>query len=105
VPVYDAFFTNHAGSDTDWAADDLVVFAPEPGPEWLEWLEGTYPIPQSLTLSGDAAQALASLQPAQGMFSYAAVSINPPGVTQYFGDTFLPVIKVPNAIFIADVTP
>jgi hypothetical protein len=105
LPIYGAFFNDADGSNQSWGIGDTVVFTPEPDPTWLAWLEGTYPIPTELSLNADASAALNSLTPAQGSFSYATVSVDPPGITQYSGDTFLPIIKAVNAIFIADVVP
>lgn len=103
IPGSSAYYQTGAGVDTALCATDTVVFTPEPGPDWLGWIEGSYPIPTNLGISGDAASVLSSLTQVQGMFAYAAASLNPPGVTMYVGDTFLPVIKAPKAIFIADV--
>ena len=103
LPLTDAFFNDYTDTAQSWMPTDTVVFTPEPSPEWWGWLEGTFPVPTGLSISGDASAALRSLSPVKGPFSYAAVSIDPPGVTQYGGDTFLPIIKAPNAIFIADV--
>ncbi len=112
VPIYEQFYNAATGtvggiavtdSDQPWSPVDQVIFTPDPSPDWFEWLEGTYPIPTQLTISGDASAALASLSEVQGMFSYAAMNVDPPGVTMYGGDTFLPVLKVPAAIFQADV--
>jgi hypothetical protein len=105
LPLYGAFFNDAAGTDQTWGIGDTVVFTPEPDPTWFGWLEGTYPIPTDLTINADATAALNSLTQAQGAFSYATVSVDPPGVTQYGGDTFIPVIKAPGAIFMADVVP
>jgi hypothetical protein len=37
------------------------------------------------------------------MFSYGQVTHDPPGVCTWMGDTYMPVLKNPNAIFQADV--
>ncbi len=50
-----------------------------------------------------AAAASAAMQ--FGMFSYAKVTDNPVTVRHFAGDTFLPVLKVPAAVWIADVVP
>ena len=39
------------------------------------------------------------------MFSYATVKDDPVTIKQVGGDTFLPALKVPAAIWQADVTP
>jgi hypothetical protein len=82
---------------------DSVTFTPEPSADWYEMLEGTYPIPQSLRQYTDAQEAAADLKAAQGMFSYCRMSHDPVTITMYAGDTMLPLIKVPEAVFIAKV--
>jgi hypothetical protein len=49
--------------------------------------------------------ALGNFTQAQGAFSYAKVGHNPPGVEHFAGDTFLPLLKNPWAVFLADVVP
>jgi len=104
-PAYGAFFVDKNGTKRDFFGADTVVFMPRPSADWFEIVEGTFPVPTDLTISGDAAAALENFEDVQGMFSYAELATDPPGIKQYGGDTFLPCIKVPGAVFIADVTP
>ena len=85
--------------------DDQVAFTPEPTPDWIGWLEGTYPVPTSVgTVNGDAALTLrSSVTTAAGLFAYGVLNVDPVTVKMVAGDTFLPVLKVPKAIFIAQV--
>jgi hypothetical protein len=104
--VDEAFYVDADNTHQDFFGGDTVVFTPEPSPEWWEVIEGTYPIPTDVgAISADGEAALGSVTAAAGMFSYAAVAHNPVAVEQFAGDTFLPIPKVPGAIFIADVTP
>lgn len=105
VPVYEAFFEDSSSTNQEIFGADTVVFTPEINPEVYELLEGTYAVPSSLNVAGDMAAAMRNMRSVQGVFSYAAVTHNPPGVAMYMGDTFLPVWKVPDALYIADVTP
>ena len=102
-PLNEAFFNDSDGTNQTWASSDAVIFTPEPSPEWWEWLEGTYPVPQNLQISSDASSALSGLAPVAGGFSYAELTTDPPGIKHMAGDTMLPLLKVPAAIFIADV--
>jgi len=102
-PIYESFFEDQDGSNQDLADDDTVVFTPDPSPEWWEVIEGTYAIPSNMVLGGNALDVLATLRNVPGMFSYAEVQTDPPSIKQLAGDTFLPIIKVPNAVFIAKV--
>jgi len=100
-----AFFVDSSGSVQQLVGDDTVIFLPEPSPDWYELIEGSVPIPSSINVSSDATTALRNITEVYGMFSYATVKDDPTGIKQVAGDTFLPVIKVPSAVFIADVTP
>jgi len=65
-------------------------------------------VPTNFELANNATSAVDvahSLREQAGMFSYAEMLTDPPSIKMVAGDTFLPVIKVPKAVFIADVTP
>lgn len=104
--VADAFYTDIDGTNQDlWGADD-ITFCPKPTTGGFHSLMlGTYWCPTSLQAFADGLSAMESLKPVQGMFSYAQVGFNPPGVVHYAGDTALHVFKTPDAIFQADITP
>ncbi len=104
-PAYDAFFEDATGTLQNLVGDDQVVFTPEPSSDWIGWLEGTYPVPTNLgNVAQDAAESLrSSVTTASGMFAYGVVNTDPVTVKMVAGDTFLPVLKVPKAIFIATV--
>lgn len=105
-PVYAAFGVDAAGNVGEFFGGDTVVFTPEPSPDWWELVEGSYLVPTSVgRISEDAGEAAASLALKFGMFSYAKVTDNPVTVEHFAGDTFLPILKVPGAVFIADVAP
>lgn len=105
-PIYEAFFQDKDGVDVDFFDPDTVVFTPDPSPEWWEVVEGSNPVPRDLgNVAADANAALANIMQANGMFSYAVITHNPVAVEQFAGDEHIPLLKVPKAIFIADVTP
>ena len=62
-------------------------------------------VPRSFNAAANMAAGIASLEQVTGRFAYAVPIHNPPTVQMLAGDTFLPVWKVPDAIFQADVTP
>jgi len=106
IPMDDAFYVDQNGAIQSFLGADGIAFLPEASDDWYEMLPGSFAVPTTVDVQGgDATSALSSLQEVNGMFSYAKVSHDPPSITQYAGDTFLPVIKVPGAMFIADVTP
>ena len=103
-PAYEAFFEDDQGNQQDLVGGDQVLFTPEPSMDWLDWLEGTYPVPNNVGhIASDAAAAMSNVGVATGMFSYGQVLSDPVTVKQVAGDTFLPVLKVPKAIFVATV--
>lgn len=104
-PIADAFYVDNDGSIQTWAGGDTVVFTPDVSRDWYEMQQGTYPVPTSVEVQTNAAAAAASIALREGMFSYAKVVDDPTSIKQVAGDTFLPVLKVPGAIAIADVTP
>lgn len=106
-PAYTAFFEDSKGTNRRFWGDDICVFTPdESDMGWWGFIEGSYPIPTDVgQMYGDAIQALNALQTVFGLFGYAQVTNDPVGIRQYGGDTFLPVICVPKAVFIGNVTP
>lgn len=105
VPVSEAFYVDAAGTTRQWFATDKVVFTPEPDPTWWEIIEGTYVVPTSLgNVAADAGAMVAATKEVRGAFSYAKINDDPVTIKHLAGDTFLPVLKVPSAIFIADVS-
>lgn len=105
VPVHGAFFEDSSGTNQTFFGGDKVVFTPEITQDVYELLEGSYQVPSSFNAVSNMSAALGSLKLVHGQFSYAVPIHNPPTAQMFFGDTVLPVWKVPNAIFQADVTP
>ena len=104
LPAYEAFFEDQNGVNQDIVNPDGVTFTPAPSMDWWEWLEGTYPVPTTVgAVTGDGAQAAASIMTAVGMFGYGQVIADPTTIKHVAGDTFLPVLKVPKAVFQAIV--
>ena len=105
-PIDQAFFEDNANAFQDFAAGDAAIFTPDPDPSWWGVIEGSYEVPTNIgTLTSDAMTAAQIFQTVYGKFSYGKVSEDPAGIKHVAGDTVLPVLKVPGAIFIADVTP
>jgi hypothetical protein len=99
-----AFFEDPSGNIQTLLGPDSIVFTPEPSPEWYELVEGSMVVPTDLgKLAGNAGAGLADLREAFGRFAYAKVTDNPVAIEMFAGDTFLPLIKVPAAVFQATV--
>lgn len=105
IPVGRAFFNDANGTDQSWFGADNVVFTPGEDDDWYEMLEGSYPVPTRIDVETDAAAALESFKDVHGMFAYATVAFDPPGIKMFTGDTNLWALKNADAIYIADVTP
>ena len=102
-----AMFVDQNGARQEIWPADRVTFTPDPSRDWYEMLEGSYPVPTDIgAVTSDAlTSAQANIRIARGMFNYAHVLSDPVTVKHLAGDTMLPVLKVPNAIFQADVVP
>lgn len=106
IPFRDAFYEDADGDIQTFTGGDTVVFTPEVSSDWYEVLQGSNLVPTSIGRIGSSGEdMLGSLRDVNGMYSYASVQEDPVTIKHVAGDTFLPVIKVPNAVFIADVTP
>lgn len=102
-PVYQAFYEDQSGTNQSLIGTSKVIFTPEVDDDWWEFLEGSMTVPTSVAISSDAGGALKSFDVTHGMFAYAVPSHNPPTVNMYVGDTNLPVMKNPDAVFSLDV--
>jgi len=102
--AYHSFFVDQNGNRQTLVGDDQVVFTPEPSTAWIGTLEGTYPVPTKAGIITPAEPSVvSSMETRSGMFAYGIASADPPTAKIIYGDTFLPVLKVPSAIFVATV--
>lgn len=102
-PAHEAFFEDANAVLQPLVGPDSVVFLPEPSPDWSGGLEGKYDVPGDTLIGADPLDLLAGMTTMEGMFAYASVQLNPVRIQLIFGHTFLPTLKVGNAIFIANV--
>lgn len=102
----DKWYVDSDGTTQNWVGDNQIVLLPDPSSDWYEIQEGPYLIPEDVgTVYGGSEGAINGFAPVSGRFSYAIKSNDPPGIKQFIGDTFLPVVKVPGAIrYVSDVT-
>jgi hypothetical protein len=84
---------------------DSVVFTPDFDEPWYELIEGSFPIPTDAILAKDAMELMDSLEEAYGHFGFAKMGVDkqPSSIVEFQGDTFLPAILVPYAIYQATV--
>ena len=108
VSAGDLYFDDETGTPQQFFGDDQITITPDYETTWWQHFSGSFPVPQSVGISGDdATTALRNIKQQQGMFSYAKVN-NEGGVTNlehYFGNTFLPMIVSTKAWCTADVVP
>jgi hypothetical protein len=104
IPVQNSFFEDSSGTVTEIFGADSVIFCPEINPMTWSIYEGSYPVPKSIALAQDVEAMLGNFEVQYGPFGFAMM--NPPSqIIGVYGDTFLPRFKVPEAFFLADVTP
>lgn len=107
IPVYEAFFEDQNGTNQLLWNADLVTFMPDISQpnkmDWWNMYEGSYPVPRSLEIQQNPMAALSNFETVYGMFSFAQVSVVPPGMEIYHGDTFLPGLRNEKSIFQATV--
>ena len=84
---------------------DVVCFTPEIDDGWYDLIEGSYPVPAVNFEGENGTDLLDKFIETFGHFGWAqrGMANNPAVIVEYQGDTFLPVIRVPYAIFIAQV--
>ena len=70
---------------------------------WWTCFEGSVPVPKSLDVQRDPMAAISSFEIVYGIFSYAAIKMDPPGIDVFHGDTFLPGLRNEKAPFLAVV--
>jgi len=105
-PGYHGFFADSAGTRQTLIGADTIVFLPEPDPSWYQMQEGFEPVPsENFGVQTDLLSMVANAQMRQGIFQYSQGKTDPLSAKLVYGDNFLPAIHVPEAVFIADVTP
>lgn len=85
-----------SGSRTRFLTQGKAVFMPLPSPEWTEFQVG------KVAVGGTESQAagLPDFPRVNGWASWSVKETNPPGFTVYGRYARLPVIKVPNAVYV-----
>jgi hypothetical protein len=109
IPAYTAFFESDDGTGTKnkiWPTDQ-ITFTPDASggtdpDDWWETLEGSFLIPTTVDIVSSF-QGLDQFKTVYGSFGYAQMSHDPPGAVNFAGDTFLPVLRNPDAIYQAIV--
>lgn len=106
VPVWKASYTKDDNSTkvSLWPANG-VTFIPGESDAAAFWsmFEGSMEVPTTINVLSDAIAALNSLRTVFGGYGYGQVSTKPVAVSAIMGDTFFPAMKIPEAVYPADV--
>jgi hypothetical protein len=105
IPAWKSFYEDSTATVQSFVDDDAIVFLPEVDQSQYEMMEGTFQVPKTFQPTINPASPMSDYEEIQGMFAYSVPSHNPPSATIYVGDTYLPIWKNPQSIWIADVTP
>lgn len=99
----DVFFWEDAtGTTQSLVGDDEVIYLPEPNAQWYDLVQGSYPMADTIDVQGEN---MSGLRMARGMTVQSKLTDDPVSAQMIHRDCFLPVIKVPAAVYISDVTP
>lgn len=106
VPVWESSYTKDDGTKVTLWPENGVTFLPaqSDAPAFWSMFEGSYEVPTNLNITGDAMSALNSLKTVYGAFGFGKVNLSPVCVSTIMGDTFMPVVRLPDTIYIADVS-
>lgn len=107
IPGWKAFYEDANGTNRTIVGDDDVIFFPKcEGAElndWWEMLEGTTPIPTTVNIQNEMSSVLSTFREVVGRFSYGHVILDVPRIRIVAGDVFLPVLRIPSAVYPATV--
>lgn len=105
IPVYESFWEDQDGTNRFVFGDDTIIFTPEPDRNWWEIQDGSYLVPMTFDIVGADAAAANAFKMEFGRFSYGQAIRNPVTAQIFNGNTFMPILKNPNVVYAADVTP
>lgn len=97
-----ALYEDKDGTLQSVMSGDNIAFLPRMGREWYENAEGSAMIADD---KANTAEAFMNQKQVRGMYAYGWGTKNPVTFKVVCGVVHLPAIKVPSALFFADVTP
>ncbi len=104
LPAYHGFYEDQNGTNQALVGDNQICFTPEPSQDWLGWINGGYPVPNSIDVAHDGVEMLSNVSVVHGKFMYAQVTADPVTIKLVYGTTTLPTIRVPKAVYTIDVS-
>ncbi len=105
IPGGRTFFQDQDNTVQTWFGADQVTFFPDLDSEIYEYMEGTIDVPTSTQVFEDISSVWNSFAERLGDFMYALPVMKPITAELIAGSTFLPIWKVPDCLYIADVVP
>lgn len=105
IPAYEAFYEDKDGTVREIFDGDRVTFTPEITEATWAFYRGSELVPTTFGPMMDAEKALGSFREVFGRGRYAKILDNPVQIIDVGFSHFLPRMKVPEAFFLADVTP
>lgn len=105
IPAWMASYTKDDGTKTSlWNADG-ITFMPDQSDAGAVWsmFEGSNLVPRNLNLIASYESALNDLEMVWGSYGYGQLTHKPVSMCVVMGDTFLPAVKLPDTVYIADV--
>lgn len=105
IPVWEAGFTKDDGTKVPLWPDNAVTFLPaeSDAPSFWSMFEGSQLVPSTIDIVTDAMAALAACETVYGPYGYSHLSHKPVALSNVMGDNFFPAIKLPEAVYEADV--
>ena len=100
----ETFYVDQNGAIQKVIGDDQVIFTPAPEEDWFENVIGSTLVPTDVgAIANDPSGGFGNLREVFGMYAYGKIEHDPVAAKVVAGDVFLPLIKVPGAVFQATV--
>lgn len=99
-----SFFNDQTDTKQTLWDGDRVVFTPPPTKQWFAHCKGSHPVPRSWGIMPTAQGVLDNyeLMTGKSVYAYQPLPPNPPGANLVSLTTWLPWLKVNNAVWFAD---
>jgi len=94
------FWEDNDGTTRSNVGADQVLYYPEPDPSWYDFVETPY-----LFTEQEGLVDISAVSSRFGPSIQTKVTSDPVAASGIYRDAFLPVINVPSAIYLSDVTP
>lgn len=97
------FYEDASGTNQPLVPDDKVILFPDVSSDWYSMVEGSMMLPTTLNILPTAEAALQATKIEYGMYVYAHMNLRPINLEIVGGDNFMPIPRVPEVLYQADV--